>query len=621
MFSCCLPSCGGSGFRKAKKKSLFSHYRHWLGPHLHRLCPTGRRSTQSCTQEVVEELTDGFGYSISLDRDQLHRATINNQGCSESEDESTLSVTEACRMRALQAGMMQRLSETVLPAFPSRVLCSVITSLCSYSGSSTAHQVLDQLFPRSHLPSIPGDALIPFGTHGGSLAHCVRDAGGQDHLPNAIYFLLGTWLGQGQDCREPLRFPAWTLQLATLHVSFGGSHVEGHAYLLPGHLEHLKAIEAERKEPAPKLLPLPEPEPVPAPGLEPAAPPVSPRVVELEPAAPESATPGPEQGPPLEAAPEPNCPWAVTTEDQLREEKLNILDFPPQLVAEQLTRMAAELFKTLVPAHCLGSIWSERDNREREYLAPTVRDSVMHDNTVANCILVTCLGDPSMTAQDRARVVELWIRVAEECRGLGNFCSLHTILSALQSPAIARLQDTWGQVSRESSRTWKKWVRREKRVSRELLVQEATSVLKTAERARQGAQERQRQQGVVPSLVTFFHSLELLDATMEDYVEGNVLNCRKWNEQFKLMDEIELLQEAANLYTVQPDEHFGAWFQAVEPLSKEESYSLSCQLEPRYHWVRKIRLFFKGKKNRSGQNTRPPTKGPVVVVDDPPETS
>ncbi|XP_070095489.1 ral guanine nucleotide dissociation stimulator [Equus caballus] len=438
MLCCCLPTCRGCGFRKAKKQSLFSCYTLWLGPHLHRLWPSGRRSPQSCTQEVVEELADGFGYSISLDRGQLHRTIINNQGCSESEDESTLSVTEACRMRALQAGMMQRLAESVLPAFPSRVLCSVITYLCSYSGSSTAHQLLDQLFP------------------------------------SAIYF-LGTWLGQGQDCREPLRFPCWTLQLATLHVSFGGSHVEGHAYLRPGHLEHLMAIEAERKEPAPKLLPLPEPEPVPAPGLEPAAPPVSPRVVELEPAAPESATPGPEQGPPSEAALEPSCPWAVTTEDQLREEKLNILDFPPQLVAEQLTRMAAELFKTLVPAHCLGSIWSERDNMERESLAPTVRDTVMHDNTVANCILVTCLGDASMTAQDRARVVELWIRVAE-------------------SPAIARLQDTWGQVSRESSRTWKKWVRREKRVSRELLVQEATSVLKTAERARQGAQERQRQQ-------------------------------------------------------------------------------------------------------------------------------
>uniref|UniRef100_A0A9L0SRR8 Ras-GEF domain-containing protein n=1 Tax=Equus caballus TaxID=9796 RepID=A0A9L0SRR8_HORSE len=338
MFSCCLPSCGGSGFRKAKKKSLFSHYRHWLGPHLHRLCPLGRRSTQSCTQEVVEELTDGFGYSISLDRDQLHRATINNQGCSESEDESTLSVTEACRMRALQAGMMQRLSESVLPAFPSRVLCSVITSLCRDSGSSTAHQVLDQLFPRSHLPSVPGDALIPFGTHGGSLAHCVRDAGGQDHLPNAIYFLLGTWLGQGQDCREPLRFSL---------------------------------------------------------------------------------------GP---------CSWPLCTSALVAPTWRAMPTFCQATwsISRPLRPNGKELFKTLVPAHCLGSIWSERDNRERESLAPTVRDTVMHDNTVANCILVTCLGDASMTAQDRARVVELWIRVAEV--SLGTPC-----LDAWELPLVSQL--------------------------------------------------------------------------------------------------------------------------------------------------------------------------------------
>nr|XP_023491150.1 ral guanine nucleotide dissociation stimulator-like [Equus caballus] len=376
-------------------------------------------------QEVVEELADGFGYSISLNRDQLHRIIINNQGCSESEDESTLSVTEACRMRALQAGMMQRLSESVLPAFPSRVLCSVITSLCSYSGSSTAHQVLDQLFPRSHLPTILGDALIPFWTHGGSLAHCVRDAGGQHHLPNAICFLLGTWLGQGQDCREPLRFPCWTLQLATLQVSFDGSHVEGQAYLLPGHLEHLKATEAKQKEPAPKLLPHPEPEPEPepAPGLEPSPAPAPQPVAELEPASPASDPTGLEEGAPLTSAPVPapelksTGPWAVTTENQLREEKSNILDFPPWLVAEQLTSMEAELFKNLVPAHCLGSIWSQRDSRDHKYLAPTIRDTVAHMNTLANSVIATCLGALGMTVQDRARVVELWIHVAEVSHG------------------------------------------------------------------------------------------------------------------------------------------------------------------------------------------------------------
>ncbi|XP_070091006.1 ral guanine nucleotide dissociation stimulator-like isoform X6 [Equus caballus] len=498
-------------------------------------------------------------------------------------------------MRALQAGVMQRLSESVLPAFPSRVLCSVTTSLCSYSGSSTAHQVLDQLFP------------------------------------SAIYFLLGTWLGQGQDCREPLQFPCWTLQLATLHVSFGGSHVEGHAYLLPGHLEHLKAIEAKQKEPAPKLLPHPEPEPEPepAPGLEPSPAPAPPPMAELEPASPASDPTGLEEGAPLASAPvpapelEPTGPWAVTTENQLREEKPNILDFPPRLVAEQLTRMEAELFKKLVPAHCLGSIWSQRDRRDRKFLAPTIRDSVAHMNTLANSVIATCLGALGMTAQDRARMVELWIHVAEGCLGLRNFASFHTIFSALQSPAIKRLKHTWGQVSRERSYTFKKWCRGQQHVSKRLFLKEATTVLATAQRGRHRARERQRQQGVIPSLEMIFSYLELLHDETDYYAEGNVLSCR--NEEFKFIKDIEMVQKAANLYTVQPDEHFGAWFQAVEPLSEEASYSLSCQLEPRYQWTRKIRLFFTDRKSHSssrpGLNTRPPKKNPVVVADDAPETS
>nr|XP_008536876.1 PREDICTED: ral guanine nucleotide dissociation stimulator-like [Equus przewalskii]XP_023479263.1 ral guanine nucleotide dissociation stimulator [Equus caballus] len=214
--------------------------------------------------------------------------------------------------------------------------------------------------------------------------------------------------------------------------------------------------------------------------------------------------------------------------------------------------LSQQLFKTLVSTHCLSSIWSQRDNRVCKYLALTICDTITYTNTVANCVIVTCLRDPSLTAQDRARVVELWIQVAE-----GELSSL------------------------------KKWCRREQHVSRKLLLKEATAVLETAERACQGAQERQRQQGVLPSLVTFFSSLELLDAAMEDYVEcpaGFPQPCvhpvLPLAQEFKLMEEIELLQEATSLYTLQPVEHFGAWFQAVEPLSEEKSYSLSCQLEP-----------------------------------------
>ncbi|XP_070098616.1 ral guanine nucleotide dissociation stimulator-like isoform X1 [Equus przewalskii] len=64
---------------------------------------------------------------------------------------------------------------------------------------------------------------------------------------------------------------------------------------------------------------------------------------------------------------------------------------------------------------------------------------------------------------------------------------------------------------------------------------------------------------------------------MEDYVEcpaGFPQPCvhpvLPLAQEFKLMEEIELLQEATSLYTLQPVEHFGAWFQAVEPLSEEK---------------------------------------------------
>ena len=70
-----------------------------------------------------------------------------------------------------------------------------------------------------------------------------------------------------------------------------------------------------------------------------------------------------------------------------------------------------------MPAHCLGSIWSQRDRRDRKFLAPTIRDTVAHTNTLANSVIATCLGALGMTAQDRARMVELWIHVAEVSNG------------------------------------------------------------------------------------------------------------------------------------------------------------------------------------------------------------
>nr|XP_015105297.1 ral guanine nucleotide dissociation stimulator isoform X3 [Vicugna pacos] len=251
--------------------------------------------------------------------------------------------------------------------------------------------------------------------------------------------------------------------------------------------------------------------------------------------------------------------------------------------------MDAELFKKVVPYHCLGSIWSQRDKKGKEHLAPTVRATVTQFNSVANCVITTCLGDRNVTARDRARVVEHWIEVARECRVLKNFSSLYAILSALQSNSIHRLKKTWEEVSRDSFRIFQKLSEifsdeNNYSLSRELLIKEGTSKFATLEMNPKRAQKRPKEtgviQGTVPYLGTFLTDLVMLDTAMKDYLYGRLINFEKRRKEFEVIAQIKLLQSACNSYSISPEEHFGAWFRSLERLSETESYNLSCELEP-----------------------------------------
>ena len=59
-----------------------------------------------------------------------------------------MNLNEACRMCGLQAGMMEKLTESIAPAFLSRNISSFTTFMINYSASDTCHHVLDQLFNR-----------------------------------------------------------------------------------------------------------------------------------------------------------------------------------------------------------------------------------------------------------------------------------------------------------------------------------------------------------------------------------------------------------------------------------------------------------------------------------------
>ena len=67
----------------------------------------------------------------------------------------------------------------------------------------------------------------------------------------------------------------------------------------------------------------------------------------------------------------------------------------------------------MVPSHCLDYIWSQRNKPGNEHLAPTVRATIAHVQSLTDSGITTCFGDPSMGARYRARVVEYWVQVAQ----------------------------------------------------------------------------------------------------------------------------------------------------------------------------------------------------------------
>ncbi|EAW88040.1 ral guanine nucleotide dissociation stimulator [Homo sapiens] len=587
---------------------------------------------QSSTQEIGEELINGVIYSISLRKVQLHHGGNKGQRWLGYENESALNLYETCKVRTVKAGTLEKLVEHLVPAFQGSDLSYVTIFLCTYRAFTTTQQVLDLLFKRYGRC----DALTASSRYGCILPYSDEDGGPQDQLKNAISSILGTWLDQySEDFCQPPDFPCLKQLVAYVQLNMPGSDLERRAHLLLAQLEHSEPIEAEPEalSPVPALKPTPElelaltparapsPVPAPAPEPEPAPTPAPGSELEVAPApapelqqAPEPAVglesapapalelePAPEQDPApsqtleLEPAPapvpslQPSWPSPVVAENGLSEEKPHLLVFPPDLVAEQFTLMDAELFKKVVPYHCLGSIWSQRDKKGKEHLAPTIRATVTQFNSVANCVITTCLGNRSTKAPDRARVVEHWIEVARECRILKNFSSLYAILSALQSNSIHRLKKTWEDVSRDSFRIFQKLSEifsdeNNYSLSRELLIKEGTSKFATLEMNPKRAQKRPKEtgiiQGTVPYLGTFLTDLVMLDTAMKDYLYGRLINFEKRRKEFEVIAQIKLLQSACNNYSIAPDEQFGAWFRAVERLSETESYNLSCELEP-----------------------------------------
>ncbi|KAK5870681.1 hypothetical protein PBY51_003607 [Eleginops maclovinus] len=485
---------------------------------------------ESSTQEIGEETEEDAIFTITLRKVQLHQSASKGQRWLGVDTDSALSLYETCKVRTIKAGTLERLVEYMVSAFRGKDSTYVTIFLCTYRSFASTRQVLDLLLNRYAKVQ-----HIPVATaHRVSQDDCTE-------LRNTVSSILGAWLDQySEDFWSPPTYDCLHQLMSYLRMHFPGSDLERRARNLLAHFHRRQQCE-------------PDPD-------------------------------GEHIG----------CPFATQEESGFEDElpAFSFLSFDPIMVAEQFTLMDADLFKKVVPYHCLGGIWSQRDKKGKEHLAPTIRATVAQFNSVTNCVITTCLSNPVLKPNQRARLLERWIDVARECRILKNFSSLRAILSALQCNAIHRLKRTWEEVSRESFRTFRELSEifsddNNYSLSRELLVKEGTSKFATLEINPKRAQRRHQQQrelgvmqGTIPYLGTFLTDLVMMDTAMKDYTEGGLINFEKRRKEFEVIAQIKLLQLASNNYSFTQDSHFREWFAGVEKLSEAESYNLSCEIEP-----------------------------------------
>ncbi|XP_064649116.1 ral guanine nucleotide dissociation stimulator-like 1 isoform X3 [Lineus longissimus] len=276
------------------------------------------------------------------------------------------------------------------------------------------------------------------------------------------------------------------------------------------------------------------------------------------------------------------------------------MSIPNSTLAEQLTYIDADLFRKVLPHHCLGAVWSKR-GKDFSSQASSITATIDQFNALTCRVISTILNCHGHKTSHRAKVVMKWIDIAQELRVLKNFSSLKAIISGLQSNPIYRLRKTWAAISKDYIEKFESLSEifseeNNQIVCRELLMKEGTAKFAVTDqkpgstgslRMRRSSSQRRKSwngmgliMGTVPYLGTFLTDLTMIDTAIPDNSEDGLINFEKRRKEFEVLAQLKLLQSAAQTYTIKPDPQFLTWFDSVPVLDEKSSYDLSCRIEP-----------------------------------------
>ena len=135
--------------------------------------------------------------------------------------------------------------------------------------------------------------------------------------------------------------------------------------------------------------------------------------------------------------------------------KLKFTDIDATEFARQLTIIESKLYGKIKPPECLNKIWQKKTvQTEGAEPASNVKALILHSNRLTNLVAEMILAQNDLAK--RANIVKHFINVADKCLALNNFSTLTSIISALGTAPIHRLNRTWSKLNKNTAATLEK---------------------------------------------------------------------------------------------------------------------------------------------------------------------
>jgi len=118
------------------------------------------------------------------------------------------------------------------------------------------------------------------------------------------------------------------------------------------------------------------------------------------------------------------------------------INLDPTTVAYKLTAMEAERFQNIKPIEFLLNLWNTNDESPYiKYEMRNLKKMVEASNHLSYWVATEILTQPQL--KPRAKVLEMFIKIAHICKKLNNYQTLFSICSGLGHSQVTRLKMTW----------------------------------------------------------------------------------------------------------------------------------------------------------------------------------